>query len=178
MKPGKLLQPYAMRYLGFTATIVVLGAVLAAHALVSAGSHVGARQSVASGNTSDQDEWNPAGRCGAGTPGFLSDSTISVQRLIGMPVTNPINERIGEVSDLVVDQCGRIKTIVVHIGGFLGVGGRHVRLSLDRHRARIRSLDRSSGPVVVVRQTRDHILSGGSAVSRDDGDAAAVQGDR
>lgn len=102
--------------------------------------------------------------CGAGTGGVVSDSAVSVRRLIGMRVTNPIREEIGEVSDLVIDQCGRIERIVVHVGGFLGIGGRNVHLSLDK--VRIRSSKTSERLVVVVRQTRDYIMSDENTVSR------------
>ncbi len=143
-----------MKYL-FTAILPVLGAILAAHP-------------AAGENPLDQVEPAAAGGCETGHSPPVSDSAISVRRLIGMRVTNPINERIGEVSDLVLDRCGRLESITVHIGGFLGVGGRYVRLPLERTRIRIRSSDSAAGMVLVVRQTRDHILSGAS-VSRGDG---------
>lgn len=105
-----------------------------------------------------------APRCGAGSGGgVVSDSAVSVRRLIGMRVTNPIREEIGEVSDLVIDECGRIERVVVHAGGFLGIGGRKVHLSLDK--VRIRSSDTSEGLVVVVRQTRDYFMSDGNTIS-------------
>lgn len=104
-----------------------------------------------------------APRCGAGSGGVVSDSAVSVRRLIGMRVTNPIREEIGEVSDLVIDQCGRIERIVVHAGGFLGFGGRNVHLSLDQ--VRIRSSESSEELVVVVRQTREYIMSEENTVS-------------
>lgn len=102
--------------------------------------------------------------CGANSGGgVVSDSAVSVRRLIGMRVTNPIREEIGEVSDLVIDQCGRIERIVVHAGGFLGFGGRNVHLSLDQ--IQIRSSEASEELVVVVRQTRDYIMSDENTLS-------------
>ena len=104
----------------------------------------------------EQGDSAPSG-CGRGTPGIGLGSTVSVQRLIGMRVTNPINEQIGEVSDLIVDQCGRIVTVVVRVGGFLGVGGRQIHIALDE--VRVRSRETPAGMVILVRETRDHILS-------------------
>lgn len=95
----------------------------------------------------------------------ISSSTLSVQRLIGMPVTNPINEEIGELSDVILDQCGRIEVLIVHVGGFLGFGGRHVRIALDK--LWIRSPEHSAGMVIMVKQTREHILSSQSDASRE-----------
>lgn len=103
--------------------------------------------------------------CEQGGVAPISDSALSVQRLIGMPVTNPINEEIGEVSDLILDQCGRIKVMIVHVGGFMGFGGRHVRIMLDK--LWIRSPEHSAGMVIMVRQTREHILSSQNAVSQE-----------
>lgn len=144
-----------MKYLS-TAMPPVLGAILAANP-------------AAGESPFDQVESAAIGRCETSHSRPVSDSAISVRRLIGTRVTNPINERIGEVSDLVLDQCGRIESITVHIGGFLGVGGRYVRLPLDRTQIRIRSSDSAAGMALVVRQTRDHILSGGDTVSQGDG---------
>lgn len=144
-----------MKYL-FTVIPPVLGAMLAAHP-------------AAGENPLDPEEPAATGSCETSHSLPVSDSAMSVRRLIGMRVTNPINEHIGEVSDLVLDQCGRIESITVHMGGFLGVGGRHVRLPLDRTHIRIRSSDSAAGMVLVVRQTREHILGGGDTVSRGDG---------
>lgn len=109
----------------------------------------------------------PAG-CGRSASSVVAGSPVSVRRLLGIPVTNPINEDIGVVSDLIIDQCGRIKTLVVHVGGFLGIGGRYVRISLDK--VRLRSRVGSAAIVVLVRETRAHVLSGGSAVSEGRGE--------
>lgn len=113
-----------------------------------------------------QDGSTASGDCEQGGVVPIAGSALSVQRLIGMPVTNPINEEIGEVSDLIVDQCGRIKVMIVHVGGFMGFGGRDVRIALDK--LWIRSPEHSAGMVIMVRQTREHILSSQSAVSQGD----------
>lgn len=113
-----------------------------------------------------QDGSTVSGDCEQGGVVPISGSAVSVQRLIGMPVTNPINEEIGEVSDLILDQCGRIKVMIVHVGGFMGIGGRDVRIALDK--LWIRSPEQSAGMVIMVRQTRKHILSSQNAVSQED----------
>lgn len=112
-----------------------------------------------------QDGAAASGHCEQSGVAPISGSAVSVQRLIGMPVTNPINEEIGEVSDLILDQCGRIKAMIVHVGGFMGFGGRHVRIVLDK--LWIRSPEHSAGMVIMVRQTREHILSSQHAVSQE-----------
>lgn len=99
-------------------------------------------------------------RCGRAASSVMVGSPVSVRRLLGIRVTNPINEEIGKVSDLIIDRCGRIKTLIVHVGGFFGIGGRYARISLDK--VRVQSRAGSAAIIVLVRETRDHILSGGT----------------
>lgn len=148
------------------ATALVIGGQIAGHGVMAAEPDAGGR-SVAPGSTAGQEGAAAVERCRQGPPRVISGSTVSVQRLIGMRVTNPINEDIGEVADLIIDECGRIESVVVRVGGFLGIiGGRNVKLSLEQ--VRIRSPNGSRATVVVVRQTRDRIMSGGTAVPRDE----------
>lgn len=45
---------------------------------------------------------------------------------IGADVLNAAGENVGDVRDLVFDRAGRISTVVIGVGGFLGVGEKHV----------------------------------------------------
>ena len=45
--------------------------------------------------------------------------------LIDLDITNPANETIGEIKDLVISQ-GDLSGYVVSVGGFLGLGERYV----------------------------------------------------
>ena len=45
--------------------------------------------------------------------------------LIDLNITNPANETIGEIKDLVISQ-GDLSGYVVSVGGFLGMGEHHV----------------------------------------------------
>lgn len=150
-----------MKHLQIT-TALVLGAALAANDALGADPGDGlasaeSSESIGSGTDS--------GCSRRAASGFMSESTVSVQRLLGMRVTNPINEEIGEVADLIVDQCGRIKSLVVHVGGIWEFGGHYVRISL--HKVWIRSPDNDSGGLVMmVRETRDNMLRDDGAISR------------
>jgi sporulation protein YlmC with PRC-barrel domain len=42
--------------------------------------------------------------------------------LIGLNVYNNDNEKIGDISELIVDRAGKIEAVVVGAGGFLGLG--------------------------------------------------------
>lgn len=54
---------------------------------------------------------------------------LARQDLIGTDVHNEQNQKIGEVEDIVLDKSGQIKGVVVGVGGFLGVGEKHVALA-------------------------------------------------
>jgi hypothetical protein len=46
--------------------------------------------------------------------------------MIGLGVYNSLSEKIGTISELIVDRNGRFDAVVVETGGFLGLGERHV----------------------------------------------------
>lgn len=56
---------------------------------------------------------------------------VRVDELIGMDVINAEDEAIGEISDLVLDEQQRLATVVLGVGGFLGVGTKKVALPVD-----------------------------------------------
>ena len=43
-------------------------------------------------------------------------------KMIGLNVYNDANEKIGGISELIVDRSGKLEAVVVGAGGFLGVG--------------------------------------------------------
>ena len=76
----------------------------------------------------------------AATPGRAqtgeSENFVTVQpagqwlasQFIGQPVTNQAGERVGDVNDLLLDKNGQISTVVIGVGGFLGVGEKNVAI--------------------------------------------------
>lgn len=52
-------------------------------------------------------------------------------KMIGSTVYDVHNRDIGKVKDLVVDKDGRVAAVVVDVGSFLGVGGKHVALNIS-----------------------------------------------
>jgi PRC-barrel domain len=45
---------------------------------------------------------------------------------IGQPITNQAGENVGDVNDVLFDKTGRISTVVIGVGGFLGIGEKNV----------------------------------------------------
>jgi sporulation protein YlmC with PRC-barrel domain len=53
-------------------------------------------------------------------------------KLIGVNVYNDNNESLGSINDLIVDNSGSIKTAIIGVGGFLGVGERYIAVNFDK----------------------------------------------
>lgn len=56
---------------------------------------------------------------------------LTAEQLTGAPVHGANDEKIGEVSDLVLGQDDSITHVIVDVGGFLGLGSKSVALSPD-----------------------------------------------
>src|SRR5262249_10229804 len=52
-------------------------------------------------------------------------------KLINMNVYNDQNEKIGDIKELMVDKSGKIESVAIAVGGFLGVGGHDVSVKLS-----------------------------------------------
>ncbi len=55
-------------------------------------------------------------------------------KLIGVDVYNQQNEKLGEISELIMTSNGQIAGAIIGVGGFLGMGERDVMIPLDRLR--------------------------------------------
>ena len=53
-------------------------------------------------------------------------------KMIGLDVYNQNDEKIGDISELLVDQTGKVQTAIIGVGGFLGVGERLVSVNFDQ----------------------------------------------
>jgi hypothetical protein len=51
---------------------------------------------------------------------------MSANAVIGTKVKNSNKDTVGSVEDMYVDSSGNIKTVVLSVGGFLGVGSKDV----------------------------------------------------
>ena len=53
-------------------------------------------------------------------------------KMIGLNIYNDDNEKIGDITELIVDRSGKLEAIVVGAGGFLGLGERDVAVPYDQ----------------------------------------------
>lgn len=53
-------------------------------------------------------------------------------KLVGLNVYNESNEKLGDISEILVDSTGKINAVVIGVGGFLGVGQHDIAVSFDK----------------------------------------------
>jgi sporulation protein YlmC with PRC-barrel domain len=53
-------------------------------------------------------------------------------KLVGLAVYNDANERLGDISEVLIDSTGKVNAVVIGIGGFLGVGQHDIAVSFDK----------------------------------------------
>lgn len=101
---------------------MVLRHTLLAAALVVAAASVSAQTTAhgpAQGPTADTDRTESTGD-------FNLAGEVSASALIGARILDGNKDTVGTVEDLFVDDRGEIGTVVVSVGGFLGLGARSV----------------------------------------------------
>lgn len=52
-------------------------------------------------------------------------------RLVGTAVYNEADERVGDISELILDDSGKVEHAVIGVGGFLGIGEKLVAVSFS-----------------------------------------------
>ena len=53
-------------------------------------------------------------------------------KLVGVDVYNTANEKIGDISDVLLDPSGKVTGVIIGVGGFLGIGQHDVLVQLDQ----------------------------------------------
>ena len=70
----------------------------------------------------------------SGTPARDSSATMHKEgqwrasKLAGVNVYNDNNEKIGDINDVIIDKSGKVDTVVLGVGGFLGMGEHDILL--------------------------------------------------
>lgn len=53
-------------------------------------------------------------------------------KLVGLSVYNDSNEKLGDISEVLVDNTGKINAVIIGIGGFLSVGQHDIAVTFDK----------------------------------------------
>ena len=65
------------------------------------------------------------------TAATTAAAAVDSQKLIGQNIVNGAGETVGEVESVVIDGAGNVKYVIAGVGGFLGLGEKHVALLWD-----------------------------------------------
>ena len=80
----------------------------------------------------------PGGSSGAATASSttwltqLKSDQWRMFKLNGLDVYNESNEKIGDISELIMDKSGKIDAVVIGVGGFLGIGQHDVAVPFNQ----------------------------------------------
>jgi sporulation protein YlmC with PRC-barrel domain len=58
-----------------------------------------------------------------------ADGSINASKLAGVNVVNAANDTVGEISEVLLDESGKVAGVIVDVGGFLGIGTHPVKLA-------------------------------------------------
>jgi sporulation protein YlmC with PRC-barrel domain len=87
----------------------------------------------------------------AATKDMPAPVAADARKLIGRNVKNPAGETVGEIKSVYLTADGKVDSVMVGVGGFLGVGEREVRLAWKD----LQVMD--NGEKVVVNMTKDQL---------------------
>ena len=89
-------------------------------------------------------------------PTFVAQTPddMVASKLIGTGVVNGAAETIGQIADIVLDQKGAVKSWIIGVGGFLGLGSKYVAVDPS-----VLTLDRTDGKTLQARidTTKDQL---------------------
>ena len=53
-------------------------------------------------------------------------------KLIGLNVYNDQNEKLGDISEILLDKSGKVEGVVIGVGGFLGMGEHDIKVDMGK----------------------------------------------
>lgn len=53
-------------------------------------------------------------------------------KLVGLNVYNEQNEKLGDISEILLDKSGKVQGVVIGVGGFLGMGQRDIKVEMSK----------------------------------------------
>ena len=61
----------------------------------------------------------------------IQSNELRASKIIGSSVYDRNNEKIGSVQDIILGSGGKVNSVVVDVGTFLGMGGKNVAVHMD-----------------------------------------------
>jgi hypothetical protein len=106
------------------------------------------------------------------TKDTLAPAAADARKLIGRNVKNSNNDTIGEIESVYLDASGKVDSVIVGVGGFLGVGERYARL----HWKDLKVSD--NGERVMLNMSKDQLKAMAPYKYKDDAMRGRVFSDR
>ena len=76
---------------------------------------------------------NPAPPSAAPTTAPRAQSDVwRSSKLIGLNVYNEKNEKLGDISEILLDKSGKVEGVVIGVGGFLGMGEHDIKVDMSK----------------------------------------------
>jgi len=63
-------------------------------------------------------------------------SNVRAEDLVGATVYGANDENVGEIGDVVLTQDGKVDSLIIDVGGFLGIGEKEVAIGMEKNRKR------------------------------------------
>lgn len=87
-----------------------------------------------------------------GTIVMQDEDSILTSELIDATVYGATGEKIGEIDDAIVSLDGTVEGVVIGVGGFLGIGEKHVAVEMQQFSVR---MDEDGDPQLILDTTRE-----------------------
>jgi len=80
---------------------------------------------------------------------------IRTTQMDGATVYDTHNQKVGDVKDIILDRDGKVASVILDVGAFLGMGGKYVAVSMND--IKITNDNNSSRPRFTVDMTKDQL---------------------
>jgi sporulation protein YlmC with PRC-barrel domain len=75
----------------------------------------------------------PATRSDTVTTTTRTQGTLwRASKLVGLNVYNDQNEKLGDISEVLLDKSGKVEGVVIGVGGFLGIGQSDIKVEMSK----------------------------------------------
>jgi sporulation protein YlmC with PRC-barrel domain len=68
----------------------------------------------------------------AAQPSTQAGEVWRASKLKGLNVYNEQNEKVGDISELLIDKSGKVDGVIIGVGGFLGMGEHDVKVEMSK----------------------------------------------
>ncbi len=75
---------------------------------------------------------SPAPAASASSEQMNLQGNWRASKLVGLAVYNDANEKLGDISEILLDKSGKVNAVIIGVGGFLGVGQHDIAVTFDK----------------------------------------------